>query len=242
MSMLLDPALDVTLAAPLAPAVRNALLATIPTLDGDARMAFWSGRPVLRDLASSCATLWLDPRDGQLYPVVHTGGVQWLARNLAFDVGDGCWEWGSDAYRHADDAERRAHGLLYSAAGAARATPPGWRLPTDEEWRALTTTYGGFNQDGVADETPGRRAYERLRVGGDSGFDAMLAGVRDPDDAWFHRRGRQGIYWTSTMTTLSPIDGQPRLHSWTFTQVPRADVRRGHARADAGLSVRLVRG
>ena len=82
----------------------------------------------LRDTES-----FVDPRDGQRYPVVILGGQTWMARNLAFPA--------EPSYEGRND-DCQVHGRLYPCDVATRACPDGWHLPSDEEWMELETFLG----------------------------------------------------------------------------------------------------
>ncbi|MCO6490321.1 MAG: fibrobacter succinogenes major paralogous domain-containing protein [Phaeodactylibacter sp.] len=130
-----------------------------------------------------------DPRDGQTYRTVELNGQHWMAQNLNFDVGDGCW------FYKEDPKNGEKYGRLYTWEAAKKACPQGWRLPTDEEWRALAMAYGGL-WDG-SDKGDPKKAYKALLEGGDSGFSALLGGYRYTDGS-FRRLGDYGRYWSAT--------------------------------------------
>ena len=128
----------------------------------------------------STSNTFTDPRDGQVYRTVELNGKRWLAQNLNFDVGEGCWFYDDDP----KNGEK--YGRLYTWEAAKKACPPGWRLPTDEEWTALHDKYGGA-----------KGAYQALIDGGNSGFAALLGGYRYPDGNYI-TLGVFGRYWSGT--------------------------------------------
>lgn len=121
-----------------------------------------------------------DPRDGRVYRTIWLNGRMWMAQNLNFDVGEGCWFYDNDP----KNGEK--YGRLYTWEAAKRACPPGWRLPTWEEWDSLSTHFGG-----------GLEAYKALISGGISGFDAVLAGERNSNGEFLYLRW-YSYYWSST--------------------------------------------
>lgn len=93
-------------------------------------------RARLREAAGR--STFTDPRDGQSYKTVEINGLVWMAENLNYDVVDGCWFYGEDP------KNEKPYGRLYSWEAAKNACPPGWRLPTDEEWRSMALGMGGY--------------------------------------------------------------------------------------------------
>lgn len=73
-----------------------------------------------------------DPRDLQVYPIVVIGNQTWMAKNLNYAI-TGSWCHNCALY-----------GRLYSWGNALTIAPPGWHLPTVEEWDKLVTTLGGY--------------------------------------------------------------------------------------------------
>ncbi|MCB0611933.1 MAG: hypothetical protein KDC75_01455 [Phaeodactylibacter sp.] len=121
-----------------------------------------------------------DPRDGRTYKTVELMGKTWMAENLDFDVGAGCWFYDNDP----KNGER--YGRLYTWEAALKACPPGWRLPTYDEMDKLMDHFEG----------PGG-AYEALIEGGSSGFNALLGGGRNSNGEYLGL-GRFGYCWSAT--------------------------------------------
>lgn len=133
-----------------------------------------------------------DPRDSQAYRVVELNGLRWMAQNLNFDVGNGCWIY------EGDPKNGEKYGRLYTWEAAKKACLPGWRLPTDEEWQALARLFGGCDYECNFDpKDGGRAAYEALIKEGSSGFCARLGGYRYLDGS-FSLIKRVGKYWSAT--------------------------------------------
>ncbi|MCB9267305.1 MAG: hypothetical protein H6558_19965, partial [Lewinellaceae bacterium] len=125
--------------------------------------------------------------------------LRWMAENLNFDVGEGCWFYDDDP------KNGKKYGRLYTWEAAQKACPPGWRLPTDEEWKALASCFGGYVDGGnvlsalkgaFIDRKP-KESYEALIVDGNSGFDALLGGWRDPSGNYIGL-GVGGFYWSGS--------------------------------------------
>jgi len=143
------------------------------------------GSPIIRKHDDKFG-LFTDPRDGQTYKTVELNGLVWMAENLNFDLGEGCW------FYENDPKNGEKYGRLYTWEAAKKACPPGWRLPTDEEWRAMAKEFGGCDDDA---EDGGKAAYEALIEGGSSGFNARLGGYRLSDGS-FGTLGGLGDYWS----------------------------------------------
>lgn len=120
-------------------------------------------------------------------------GKHWTTENLKIETaGSYCYE----------DTELNCHryGRLYtweSARQGCQSLGPGWRLPTEDEWRRLAKHYGGVRDES---EDGGKAAYAALVTAGNSGFDALLGGGRDSEDAHYARLEAHGFYWTASET------------------------------------------
>ena len=118
-------------------------------------------------------------------------GKAWTTKNLDVEVAPStCYDGAAD--------NCRTYGRLYPWESAQKACPAlgdRWRLPTNDEWRALGVAYGGIREE-TADK--GRAAYEALIVGGSSGFDVVFGGGRNDKDLQYQRLDAHGFYWTAT--------------------------------------------
>ena len=118
-------------------------------------------------------------------------GKEWTVDNLRTEIGE--------SFCYADsELNCRRYGRLYtweSAQQGCASLRRGWRLPTDDEWRALAKHYGGLLED--SDEG-GKAAYSALVSGGSSGFNALLGGSRI--NGQFERLDAHGLYWTASET------------------------------------------
>jgi uncharacterized protein (TIGR02145 family) len=130
-----------------------------------------------------------DTRDGKVYKTVQIGKQIWMAENLAYKAGSGCWAYG-------DIVENVAkYGYLYDFETAKTACPAGWHLPTDEEWNTLMSYLGenvavnkikstsGWNENGNGNNT--------------SGFSAIPGGHLF-NSTTFGDIGTNSYWWTST--------------------------------------------
>jgi len=134
-----------------------------------------------------------DPRDGKKYKFTQIGPQTWMAENLNFDVKDSkCYE---------DKPQNcQKYGRLYNSEMAKTACPPGWRLPTAEQWDTLNAVAGGRGVGGK-----NLRAVKGWKVtGADSGdkfgFSALPAGVFTDIRSSFYEEGFGAYWWTATET------------------------------------------
>ncbi len=129
----------------------------------------------------------LDPRDSMYYRTASFGGKLWLAQNIGFR-GDGlCY--------NRQDSLCQQQGRLYTWDEAQQACPPGWRLPTDDEWWALAAGFGkAHSYSRNKGQGAGQAAYQKLLETGDSGFRATLGGQFAAGK--FSGLGEAGYYWT----------------------------------------------
>lgn len=114
-----------------------------------------------------------DPRDGQTYPTVQIGGLEWFAKNLNYDhPGSYCYD---DDQKNCDE-----FGRLYRWEDALAACPAGWHLSTDFEWQKLELALGMPFGDLETINARGTDQGSQLAKGGKTGFDYDLPGYRDP--------------------------------------------------------------
>jgi uncharacterized protein (TIGR02145 family) len=115
-----------------------------------------------------------DPRDGHVYGTVVLGSTRWLAENMAYAL-PGSLCYGDDEHNCA------RYGRLYSWDAAMLACPPGWHLPSEQEWELPERQAGGL---------------EPLLEGGASGFRIRKGGKhgRDGDEDL----GAHFYFWSAT--------------------------------------------
>jgi uncharacterized protein (TIGR02145 family) len=156
------------------------------------------------------ALMFVDPRDGQVYPVVLLNNQIWMAVNLSHDDG-------TESCFYNNSSVNQAYGRLYTGRSASAKTPPApWRIPSKQDWQSL------FDKCGTA-----TAAYAALIDGGKSGFNAKLGGYRDSNNA-FHNLTLYGYYRTSSTDGLyagfSPTSGSVNLIA-TFADTYALSIR-----------------
>lgn len=170
--------------------------------------------------------------EGQIYNTIQVFSQCWLKENL--NVGEminGTMEQSNNGtiekycYNNQPDSCAK-HGGLYQWDEMMQYTtgeinrgicPPGWHLPTDEEWKLLEGA--ADSQYGIGDtvwDNPGWRGEDagyRLRKnfgwncpGTDEfGFGSRPTGMREEigihNDQWFHSFGNSAYYWSTTQNT-----------------------------------------
>lgn len=147
-----------------------------------------------------------DERDGQSYLIKSYGSQTWMVENLNYKA-ESSWYFENDSAANADE-----FGRLYSYQSALEACPPGWHLPSDEEWKELEMWLGmpGDSVDftgwrgetvGSSMKEPGFRLwYDVMNTNStnESGFTIRPSGELDINAMSFTQAGTLGEYWTST--------------------------------------------
>jgi len=139
------------------------------------------------------ASSFTDPRDGQVYRTVKIGNQIWMAENLNYVKGGYCYD------NNPDNA--KIYGRLYDWDTAKKVCPPGWHLPSREEWETLINFAGGENVAGknlkAKSGWKGDAMNDKSGNGTDDyGFSAMPGGDRYKSE--FRYAGYGGRWWTAT--------------------------------------------
>lgn len=141
--------------------------------------------------------LFVDPRDGKRYRTLRIGNQTWMLDNLDFDTNEGCWCYDNDSSKCVK------YGRLYTWDAAKKASPPGWHLPSKQEWEMLLKDLGGQNEVPIG----------QVLQGGSSGFDVLLAGRYFSYKGTFEEIGETASYWSSGKDTRGFIpDAAWTLH------------------------------
>ena len=84
---------------------------------------------------------FVDTRDRQTYYYTTIGDTDWMRQNLA---------WAGAGHPYYDcEAMSSIFGRYYTWDEAQDACPPGWRLPTDEDWAEVAAVYGSSSAPGA---------------------------------------------------------------------------------------------
>ncbi len=196
-----------------------------------------------------CGEKWY--HGGYRYNTVKIGNQCWFAENLRYD--NGCsnsnYSEGDFCAFNEDDIEE-SHGLLYqwdaamngsNEEGAQGLCPPGWRIPSHDDWTELEIyiceDYGNidctteFPYDLSTEGIMGSNEGDLLKINDDTfcddgpcndlyGFSAKPAGMFIPQGShWYF--GYYGLFWTSTEAEVPEPQAWRRYLSWTFTGISR---------------------
>lgn len=175
-----------------------------------------------------------DPRDGRVYRTATIGTQTWMAENLAFKAKGGCHAYGWDADNKKANVAK--YGYLYEWNAAKKACPPGWHLPTKEEWETLIAYLGGEHAAGAAMKS--QTGWGMADPVDDRfGFSALPGGyLADMRKNSFYDLGQQAMWWTATESD--------RYTAWTihvFVFGPQIDRGTYGKSAGGALSVRCVK-
>lgn len=162
-----------------------------------------------------------DPRDNQVYRTVQIGNVMWMAENLNYKRDD---SWCYDN----NDAACANYGRLYTSGAAVMACPPGWRLPTNNDWNDLLSAAGG--------EVAGTKLKSKDRWDGtdDFGFSALPGGYR-VHSTLFDAIGNGARWWSVTNSESGDT------YTWLMSS-DIEDMYEHESDIDFASSVRCVKG
>lgn len=148
-----------------------------------------------------------DPRDGEVYKTCKIGDQIWMAENLRFRTKNG----GSYAYDN-DESNEKKYGRLYTWKAAKEACPPGWILPSRENWEELIDFVKDYRKQHWKDRRYIKSTLEAeesddgMCNGMDTfGFSALHTGVQDRDGYYYYKDGEKEIYFLSSTDTSNEV-------------------------------------
>jgi uncharacterized protein (TIGR02145 family) len=160
--------------------------------------------------------------DGNIYKTIQIGTQTWMAENLrttqyndgtsvTFDKDGSQWfATNSGAYcwlNHEEDKFKTIYGAYYNwrAVNSNKLCPSGWHVPSDPEWKILTTNLGGeINSGQKIKETGGNHWLNpSSNVTNETGFTALPGGycnfngifTSSSGNYWM---GSEAYWWTSS--------------------------------------------
>lgn len=143
-------------------------------------------------------TTLTDSRDGQVYNIVKIGSQWWMAENLNYKT--------DNSYCYEDDpANCGIYGRLYGFEAALDACPPGWHLPSDEEWSILIRYLDPDSDPAEWTESQTAGHEMKSQTGWDldgngsnsSGFSGLPSGNRSPEGT-YRSLGISAYIWSAT--------------------------------------------
>ena len=175
--------------------------------------------------------IFTDPRDGNTYPYKNIGTQTWMIKNLAWlpavspskDYSVTSPYYYVIGYEGSSVSAAKAtpnyttYGVLYNWEAAKTACPPGWHLPTDEEWKTLEKYLGMSEADAnLVDDTrlsgavggklkeSGNTHWKSPNEGANnsSGFTALPGGNRNFGGD-FSYLGSYAYFWSSSESDAS---------------------------------------
>jgi uncharacterized protein (TIGR02145 family) len=167
-----------------------------------------------------CGDILIDDRDGQSYPTVLIDAQCWMAGNLNVgtrinSTAGGFQQTDNDIIEkycyNNDPAQCDVYGGLYewseamqyvTTEGAQGACPAGWHIPSDGEYTTLVDFLGGSSIAGGKMKETGLDHWDPPNEGAtnESGFTGLPGGHRSRENGNFHFRGRDGNFWSSTVS------------------------------------------
>jgi len=137
---------------------------------------------------ASFVSTFTDPRDGKVYRTVKIGNQVWMAENLNYNAS-------GSRYYEDNPANGDKYGRLYDWETAKKACPPGWHLPSYDEWKTLVDFAGGKKIAGK--KLKAKNGWNENGNGTDEyGFSALPSGYAW--DGFFTDAGCGSNWWSAS--------------------------------------------
>jgi uncharacterized protein (TIGR02145 family) len=105
-----------------------------------------------------------------------------MAENFAYKPSKGkFWSYGDNEYNV------QKYGYLYDRKTALSIAPPGWHLPTEEEWKMIYDVLGGID----------KKVFNSLKPGSYSNFNYQFGGMYEIIGSSMLEQ--YGMYWSSSV-------------------------------------------
>lgn len=134
---------------------------------------------------------FIDPRDGQEYPLVNIGIHTWTAVNLNYKGPSGDLGW---VYRD-DNSYEEKYGRMYNWDMTSQVCPDGWKLPTKEQYTYLINQIG--NAEGVVIDEKFNLIAGGLRQNNQGQYD---------DKTEYQTIDNEGFFWSASEDFNSMVD------------------------------------
>lgn len=151
-----------------------------------------------------------DARDGNEYGWVRYGQLEWMTGNIRYaEAASGVSQLYAEEQITQEEREAQQrqnyvrYGYLYDFEAAQEAVPAGWRIPTDEDWKALERAFGlpesetaqtGWRGAGIG-ELLQRSNSLYLRPGGFIDYQLSSIGEVSYEPNYI---GFYGFFWSAT--------------------------------------------
>lgn len=185
-----------------------------------------------------------DPRDGKVYKIVSLGIMTWFAENLAYlpqvDTpnsigynGELYYVYGCSEQSVAKAREYEnylVYGVLYSWPAALISCPPGWMLPSVQNWKTL--------MDDLGEQAGYRMKSDTIWASSNKGDNS--SGLNILPGGWvgsgFGGLGVKAAFWTSTTPNYTDFQMWER----NYIRI-NGEINISYNNLSSGFSVRCVR-
>ncbi|MGM0582679.1 MAG: FISUMP domain-containing protein [Bacteroidota bacterium] len=217
-------------------------------------------------------TTYIDHRDKKEYKTVRINNQIWMAENLSYMPriysgisNGGIWVYNyygrkkglfNRTYININEAKKlqefQLYGCLYSWEVAVQICPPGWHLPSDEEWIELEVHIGMSKMEALKPQRRGTDEGLKLKSSSgwsynrngsnESGFNVLPSGYRGIKGG-FYDIGNSASFWTSTEE--SPYIAWERGIIWDKYNKDKnykgGDIMRACSMKNMGFSIRCIK-
>lgn len=157
-------------------------------------------------------SVFTDTRDGEKYTFAKIGNQTWMTENLRYSGTipelqiDNQWAIARSpawCYFQNNPSFHSTFGKLYNfyAVESGNIAPPGWHIPSDEEWQELIDYLGGNDLAGGAMKSTTNWNAPNKGASNSSGFNGLPGGFRSDTWAFWQQMGIGGFWWTSTRSS-----------------------------------------
>ena len=193
-----------------------------------------------------------DPRDGKTYKTIKIGTQTWFAENLNYTENDGYIkhitdgkEWSYNGkyngwcYYNNNPSNGAKYGALYQWEAAKYACPPGWHIPTMDEWRELADYLGGEKVAGGKMKATYGWKSPNTGATNSSGFSAIPTGYHNADTRFSNLYEAQ--WWNTLFFPSGHKEGYADNCWYNFIEYNSTELKEGSFLKTAGFSVRCIK-
>ena len=136
---------------------------------------------------------YIEGEDGNRYRTVKIGKQEWMAENYKDKNGWFLWCCENCTVKNCEK-----YGKIYTQAMSENICPSGWHLPSENDFKTLINTVGGFQKAGRTLKS--KTTWEKGKNGTDDyGFSAIAAGFWESESEWNEvGLGNYTCFWSST--------------------------------------------